>query len=109
MVCHLVYDVKFDGFKFKSRMVAGGHMVDTPSFLTSASVVSRETVRIALLMAALYDLEVKAADVENAYLTAPTNEKVWTICGPEFGNDAGKKSCHRTSTIWIKRQRSVIP
>jgi hypothetical protein len=35
-------------------------------------VVSRETVRIALLMAALHDLEVTAADVENAYLTAPT-------------------------------------
>lgn len=23
--CHLVVDVKFEGFKFKSRMVAGGH------------------------------------------------------------------------------------
>ncbi len=92
MKCHLVFDVKFDGFRFKSRMVAGGHMVDTPPFLTYASVVSRETVRIALLMAALHDLEVKAADVENAYLTAPTTERVWTICGPEFGPDAGKKA-----------------
>jgi hypothetical protein len=92
MKCHLIFDVKFDGFKFKSRMVAGGHMVDTPPFLTYASVVSRETVRIALLMAALHDLEVTAADVENAYLTAPTSEKVWTICGPEFGPDAGKKA-----------------
>jgi hypothetical protein len=92
MKCHLVFDVKFDGFRFKSRMVAGGHMVDTPPFLTYASVVSRETVRIALLMAALHDLDVKAADVENAYLTAPTSEKVWTICGPEFGPDAGKKA-----------------
>jgi hypothetical protein len=34
MVGHLVFDVKFDGFRYKSRMVAGGHMVDTPSFLT---------------------------------------------------------------------------
>jgi hypothetical protein len=67
-------------------------MVDTPPFLTYASVVSRETVRIAILMAALNDLEVKAADVENACLTAPTKEKVWTICGPEFGPDAGKKA-----------------
>jgi hypothetical protein len=92
MKCHLVFDVKFDGFRFKSRMVAGGHMVDTPAFLTYASVVSRETVRIALTVAALHDLEVKAADVENAYLTAPTTERVWTICGPEFGPDAGKKA-----------------
>jgi hypothetical protein len=63
-------------FKFKSRMVAGGHMVEAPPFLTYASVVSRDTVRIALLMAALHDLDVKAADVENAYLTAPISEKV---------------------------------
>jgi hypothetical protein len=92
MDCHLVFDVKFDGFRFKSRMVAGGHMVDTPAFLTYASVVSRETVRIALTIAALHDLEVKAADVQNAYLTAPTAEKVWTTCGPEFGPNAGKKA-----------------
>ena len=92
MDCHIVFDVKFDGFRFKSRMVAGGHMVDTPSFLTYASVVSRETVRIALTLAALMDLEVKAADVQNAYLTAPTTEKVWTKCGPEFGPDEGKRA-----------------
>jgi hypothetical protein len=29
MKCHLIFDVKFDGFKFKSRMVAGGHKVET--------------------------------------------------------------------------------
>jgi hypothetical protein len=87
MDCHLVFDVKFDGFHFMSRMVAGGHMVDTPCFLTYASVVSRETVRIALTIAVLHDFDVKAADVKNAYLTAPTTEKVWTVCGPEFGPD----------------------
>jgi hypothetical protein len=30
------------------------------------------------------------ADIENAYLTAPITEKVWTVLGPEFGDDAGK-------------------
>jgi hypothetical protein len=72
-------------------MVAGGHMVDAPSFLTYASVVSRETVRTALTIAALHDLDVKVADVVNAYVTAPTTEKVRTVCGPEFGPDQGKK------------------
>jgi hypothetical protein len=43
MECHLVFDVKFDGFKYKARMVAGGHMIDTPPFLTYASVVARDT------------------------------------------------------------------
>jgi hypothetical protein len=59
-------------------------MIDTTPFLTNASVVSRETVRIVLLMAALHDLEVMVADVENAYITSPTSERVWTICGPEL-------------------------
>jgi hypothetical protein len=76
MKCHLIFDIKFDGFKFKSRMVAGGHMAETPPFLTYAWVVSRDTVRIALLMAALHDLDVKAADVENAYLTAHISERL---------------------------------
>jgi hypothetical protein len=43
-------------------------------------------------MDALRDLEFMTVDVENAYLTAPTSENVWTIYGPEFGPDAGKKA-----------------
>ena len=90
--CHLVFDVKMEDFRRKARFVAGGHMTDAPATLTYASVVSRETVRIALTLAALNDLEVKTADIENAYLTAPVTEKIWCILGPEFGDDAGKKA-----------------
>ena len=92
MECHMIFDIKLDGFKCKARLVAGGHMTETPAVMTYASVVSRETVRIALTMAALNDLEVKASDVQNAYLTAPCEEKIWTILGPEFGADKGKKA-----------------
>ena len=67
-------------------------MTDTPPTLTYASVVSRESVRIALTLAALNDLEVKTADIENAYLTAPVTEKIWTQLGPEFGSDQGKNA-----------------
>jgi hypothetical protein len=31
-------------------------------------------------------------DIENAYLTAPITEKVWTVLGPEFGDDAGNRA-----------------
>jgi hypothetical protein len=72
--CHGIFDVKMDSFQRKYRMVAGGHMTKAPP-LTYASVVSRESVRIALTLAALNDLEVKTADIENAYLTAPVSEK----------------------------------
>ena len=60
--------------------------------MTYASVVSRETVRIALTIAALNALEVKTSDIQNAYLTAPCQEKIWTTLGPEFGPDAGKRA-----------------
>jgi hypothetical protein len=52
-------------------------MTKAPATITYASVVvSCETVRIALLMAALNDLNVKVGDVLNANITAPITEKV---------------------------------
>lgn len=42
--------------------------------------------------AALNDLKVSSADILNAYLTAPTSQKLYTKCGPEFGNDKGKRA-----------------
>jgi hypothetical protein len=47
-------------------------------------------VRIALNLVDANDMDVNMADIENAYLTAPITEKVWTVLGPEFGDDAGK-------------------
>jgi hypothetical protein len=90
--CHMIFDVKMEDFRRKARFVSGGHITDTPHAMTYASVVSRESVRIALTLAALNDLDVKMADIENAYLTAPITEKVWTVIGPEFGDDAGKRA-----------------
>ena len=58
--------------------------------MTYLSVVLRESVWIALILASLNELEVNAGDVENAYITAPITEKVWTILGPEFGANEGK-------------------
>jgi hypothetical protein len=86
---HFVFDVKMD-FTRKARLVAGGHMTDTPSYLTYSSVVSRDSVRIALMIAALNDLDILAADVGNAYLNAETKEKVYAIAVPEFGSKQGQ-------------------
>ena len=52
---------------------------------TYAGVVSRESVQIALTYAALNDLDVFAADIWNVYLQAPSSQKDYIICGPEFG------------------------
>ena len=88
--CHMIFDVKMDNFTYKARMVAGGHTTETPASITYASVVSRDSIRIALTMAALNDLQVKVGDIQNAYLTAPCREKIVTICGPEFGEHQGQ-------------------
>ena len=46
-------------------------------------------MRIAFLVAALNDLDIMAADIGNAYLNAPSREKIWTVAGDEFGTDKG--------------------
>ncbi len=91
---HIIFDVKMETLRRKARLVAGGHVTESPHpSLTYASVVSRESVRIALTLAALNDLQVKASDIQNAYLTAPLlTEKIWTVCGAEFGEDQGKNA-----------------
>ena len=71
-------------------MVASGHVTDVPHSLTSSSVVSRDSVRIAFTIAALNGLKVLGCDIQNAYLTAPTLEKVWTVARAEFGSEKGK-------------------
>jgi hypothetical protein len=88
--CHMIFDMKMEDFQCKARLFVGGHMTIAPATITFAIVVSRETICIALLMAALNDLNVKVGDVLNAYITAPITEKVWTVLAPEFGIDAGK-------------------
>jgi hypothetical protein len=92
ILCHIIFDVKMEDFQQKARLVVGGHLTKAPATITYASVVSSETVRLALTFASLNDLEVKVGNVLNAYITAPVKEKVWTILGPEFGHDSGKSA-----------------
>ena len=81
---HLIWDVKMN-FTRKARWVLDGHRTPDPVGSTYAGVVSRESVRIAFTYAALNGLEVFAADIRNAYLQAPSSQKDYIICGPEFG------------------------
>jgi hypothetical protein len=88
--CHMIFDVKMEGLVWKARFVAEGHMTETPQTLTYASVVTRESVRLGFLIAALNDLEIMAADVGKAYLNADCREKTWFVAGSEFGTKKGK-------------------
>ena len=96
--CHLIFDIKMgENFRRKARSVAGGHVTDVPSTLTYASVVSRDSVCIALTIAALNVLKVMACDIQNAYLTADCREKIYTRAGLEFGSEATR--CNTTDEM----------
>ena len=98
----MVYDVKRENFRRKAWLVAGGHMMDAPTLITFASVVPCESMRIALTLAALNGLQVKTADIENAYLQAPVAETIWCKLGSEFGSDAGKPAIIVRSLYGLK-------
>ncbi|KAI2511667.1 Reverse transcriptase (RNA-dependent DNA polymerase) [Fragilaria crotonensis] len=102
--CHLIFDVKMgENFRRKARFVAGGHTTEVPeSLITYSSVVSRDSVQIALTIAGLNGLKVMACDIQNAYLTADCREKIWTIAGPEFGSEAGTTFLVRKALYGLK-------
>jgi len=87
---HLFFDVRMT-LERKARWVKDGHKTPEPNLCTFAGVVSRESVRIALTYAALNNLSICAADIQNTYLQAPSSEKYYIVCGPEFGlENAGR-------------------
>jgi hypothetical protein len=81
---HLVYEVKMD-FTRKARWVKDGHKTPNSTTSSIAGVVSCDSICISLTYAALLGLPVIGADIRNAYLQAPSSEKHFIICGPEFG------------------------
>lgn len=82
----LILDIKID-FQRKARLVARGYQTEPPSSITYSSVVSRESVRIEFLVAALDDLKITMFDIDNTYLMAPAAENLYTVLGPEFRED----------------------
>ena len=88
--CHLVCDVKMNLTR-KARMVAEGNLAkpdsDVPVY---ASVVSRESVRFLFAIASFNNMKVRAADITNAFLSAPWLEQICFKAGPEFGDKEGQ-------------------
>eukprot|EP00957_Ditylum_brightwellii_P107688 8215726-Ditylum_brightwellii.AAC.1 len=58
-------------FTRKARWVLDEHKTPNPVGSMYAGVVSRESVRIAFSYAAINNLDVWAAGIQNAYLQAP--------------------------------------
>ena len=71
MQCHMVFDIKMEDFRQNAWLVIGGHMTKALATITYVTIVSRETVRIALMIVTLLDLEVELGDILNTYVQAP--------------------------------------
>ena len=85
---HLVFAVKHDG-RHKARLVAGGHLTDTPIDSVYSSVISLRGIRMLTFIAELNDLDLWCTDIGNTYLESYTQEKVYIIAGDEFGDRKG--------------------
>ena len=83
---HFIFDVKVsEKFRIKERFVSDGHLVETPESITYSTVVSRDLVRILILVPPTNYLKTMVADVQNALLSADGLENHWIRDGPKFG------------------------
>jgi hypothetical protein len=80
----VIYDVKHD-LRRKTRIVIGGHKVDATGLSRYSSVVQLASIRLLNIIAKAQNLQCLAGDIGNAYLNAETEEKVYVVCGKEFG------------------------
>ena len=80
----IIFDVKKEDLRRKSRLVAGGHVVNSDMYQSYASVVQTRTVRLLETVAVNEGLDVVTGDIGNAFVQAFTTEKVWSRCGKEF-------------------------
>jgi hypothetical protein len=72
----MVFNVKLgENYRRKARLPVVADTDAPTSMITYSSVVSRDSVRIALTIAALNDLDIFARDIQNAFLTAPCRER----------------------------------
>ena len=62
---HLVYSCKHDG-RHKARLVAGGHLTETPIDSVYSSVVSLRGTRLLTFIAELNGLDTYCTDIGNA-------------------------------------------
>ena len=80
---YLVLDVKMD-FTGNTRWVNYGHRTPDPTTSSYTSMLSHESIIIAMTYAALMVLDAMSADIINSYLQAPISWKNYVIFCPEF-------------------------
>ena len=88
---YIVWNIKIgENFRRKTRLMTGDHVTEIDFLLKYLFIVSRDSIRITLTITVLNDLDILDCDIQNAYITTPYREKIYTIAGTEFGSDTGK-------------------
>ena len=82
---HLVYDVKLD-LTTKARLVCDGSQADPRGLSTQATVVKGLSVRLLSIIGDSQNLKVVTGGIGNAFVQTHTKEKIYTRCGPGFGD-----------------------
>ena len=85
---NMIFEVKND-LRRKARLVVLGYKVDPRGLSTRATVVKGISVRLLSVIAHRDGLTELCGDIGNAFIQAKTKEKVYTRCGPEFGEREG--------------------
>ena len=79
-----VFDAKADGRR-KGHLVAWGDVTPEPEEAVYSSIATLCSLRIIVFLAELNGLKLMQGDIGNAYLESYTQEKVYFVAGPEFG------------------------
>ena len=83
-----IFSVKHDG-QFRTRVVANGHLTDTPIHSVYTGVVSLRGFWIVLFLVELNGMTPYATNIGNAYLEAYTSKKVCIKVSEIFGEQEG--------------------
>jgi hypothetical protein len=64
---------------------------------------------VVLAATALNDLDLLAADIQNAYLNAPITENIRTILGAEFGHDLKRRKAIIVHALYELKSAGHLP
>ena len=79
----MIFELKVD-FRRNSRIVIGGHVVNSYRHEVCASTVKHVSARIIMTITAANNLDVMTGDIGNAYLNVKTQENIYTCAGNNF-------------------------
>ena len=89
--------------------MADGHLTTEPNETVYSGVISLRNLRVAIVLAEIYGLQLWGADFGNAYRQALTKENLYIVVGPEFeGSQVHVLVMHKASMVHVGTTNSLI-